>query len=156
MSKRHNAPAARRPPAYQEYASDVLGDERYYTLEAAERGLYHSMRLAAWANDSVPADPGALALALRLDRKDVERLLPAVRQTGYVLPCLDDPTRLYIPELQEQMSRLMDRRAQLMRAASRGGKRAHRPRPAVDPADEQRWADRDERSEKYRRASRGG
>lgn len=68
----------REPPAFQEYASDMLSSRRWRLMTAAERGLLYSMRLESWVNRTLPLDPRELALILGLDAGEVRAALPVV------------------------------------------------------------------------------
>jgi hypothetical protein len=115
-----------RPPAYQCYASDLLANERYFQLSASGRGLYQSICLACWVNDTVPAEPKDMAVSLRLNVQEVERELPAVIATGWVVPSPSNSTRLHVPLLTEQMQRMLGKRVQQAIAGAKGGTRAQR------------------------------
>lgn len=112
----------RRPPAFQCYASDLLANERYFTLAADERGLYHSICLGCWVGDSVPAAAAELGGVVRLDQDTVARLLPRIRANRLVESLPSDGTRLYVPELAEQMEALKARRMQQSAAGTKGGR----------------------------------
>lgn len=68
----------REPPAFQEYASDILALRPYRAMSLAERGLFHTIRLECWVNRTVPADPDALARILGFSQADIHATLPAV------------------------------------------------------------------------------
>lgn len=98
-----------RPPAFQEYAAQALTAESFRLLSLPERGLLMTMRLYAWCNDSLPADPAQLARALSMQEGEVrEHFTASVR--SFFEPADDDPTRLVCAALVRQMERLMQRR----------------------------------------------
>ncbi len=68
----------RKPPAFQEYASDMISLREYRLMTLAERGLLYSMRLECWANQTVPSEPASLAKYLGFQPADVTAALPAV------------------------------------------------------------------------------
>jgi len=69
----------RPPPAFQEYAADILTNIKFRLLSLPERGLWQTMRLECWINKSIPASPASLAMLLNLPVEDVEKsLTPAV------------------------------------------------------------------------------
>ena len=61
----------RNPPAFQEYAADMLANRLFRTMSLQERGLLMTMRLECWVNKSVPADAGDLAKTLGLPEQNV-------------------------------------------------------------------------------------
>ena len=68
----------RAPPAFQEYASDILASREYRTLTLAQRGLMHTMRLEVWVNDFLPEQPEIIAQILGFDPKEIASELPFV------------------------------------------------------------------------------
>jgi hypothetical protein len=121
----------RPAPAYQEYASDVLAREEYKEMSAAERGLWHSMRLQCWVNRSVPNDPVKLAALLHLDPEDVKRAY-----TPNVLSFFSregkDGHRLVCAELEDYRADQEAKREQKQFAGRAGAAARHRHlRPGV-------------------------
>mgnify|MGYP007026270862 FL=1 len=55
----------RKPPAYQEYASTMLADISFRSMNMEARGLLYTMRLECWANGRMPSEIESL------DRKSV-------------------------------------------------------------------------------------
>lgn len=68
----------REPPAFQEYASDVLARREYRAMTLAERGLFHTIRLECWVNRTVPSNSEVLARILGYLHADIHAALPAV------------------------------------------------------------------------------
>jgi len=54
----------RKPPAYQEYASTMLADISFRSMDLEERGLLYTMRLECWANESLPSNIDTLSNVL--------------------------------------------------------------------------------------------
>ena len=104
---------ARRPPAFQEYGSDLLALERVKLMSLAERGLLATMRWHVWSNDTLPADPKLLARLLGLETAEVEAALTE-RVRAFFQPARGDATRLVCPELAGQMARYMERREKML------------------------------------------
>lgn len=105
----------RRPPAFQEYATDTLADRSFRMLSLAERGLRTTMRMECWANETIPCSPKELALFLNLNPADVQ-----INLTSGVLSYFEENDgNLSCPELEGQRERLMAQRA----AQSTGGKK---------------------------------
>lgn len=113
--------APRRPPAYQEYGSDLLAIEAVRLMSLAERGLLATMRWAVWRNDHLPRDPKQLARVLGLDEREVrEALTERVLTLFASVP--DKPERLHSPELSSQMARLLERQDERSSSGRKGGK----------------------------------
>ena len=68
----------REPPAYQEYASDILATEWYKNMPLETRGLWHTMRLMCWVNKSIPLDSHELALHSGIPEAFIVENLPRV------------------------------------------------------------------------------
>jgi len=68
----------REPPAYQEYAANMLAKIEYRVMSLAERGLMDTLRRECWVNRGLPEAPATLAKILRCDQKEIEAALPAV------------------------------------------------------------------------------
>ncbi len=68
----------RKPPAFQEYAADMLARREYRAMGLAQRGLLYSLRLECWVNRTAPADPALLAKVLGYSAEEIRAVLPAV------------------------------------------------------------------------------
>ena len=68
----------REPPAYQEYAANMLAKFEYRQMSLAERGLMDTLRRECWVNRGLPEAPATLAKILGCDQKEIEAALPAV------------------------------------------------------------------------------
>jgi len=109
----------RQPPAFQEYAADLLALEAIRTMSMAERGLLATMRWACWVNDELPADRRQLARVLGVDLRTLRAHL--TRQVcAFFAPKPGDESRLICPELAEQKLRLIARRERLSEAGREG------------------------------------
>lgn len=104
----------REPPAYQEYASDMLARREYRSMTLAERGLMDTLRRECWVNRTVPADPGLLAKILGYSTDEILAVLPNVMP--FFTKAGDD---LFCPELDEYRAYL----AKVKNAKIEGGKR---------------------------------
>ena len=117
----------RAPPAYQEYAADLLADRDFRSMSAVERGVLFTMRLECWCNESVPSDPAALARVLGLNDLEINAgLTPRVLRhfasqegTEGVLVC---------PRLNTYRIRLDERHAALSAGGKKGADALHRGR----------------------------
>ncbi len=54
----------RKPPAFQEYASTMLANISFRSMNMEARGLLHTMRLECWANYELPSDLELLSSVL--------------------------------------------------------------------------------------------
>ena len=54
----------RKPPAYQEYASTMLADISFRSMNMEARGLLYTMRLECWANGRMPSEIESLSTVL--------------------------------------------------------------------------------------------
>lgn len=68
----------RAAPAFQEYASEMLAKRSFRLMTATERGIFYTMRLECWANETLPAEHGALAVILGIDAGEIEKALPVL------------------------------------------------------------------------------
>lgn len=127
MGKRTEVEASRRPPAYQEYGSDLLGLEDIRLMSLAERGMLATLRWYVWTNNTIPRDPRQLARVLGLEEQEI-RAAMTERVLRFFAPCSDDESRLHSPELSEQMSRLLTRRMERSESGRKGGESSARNR----------------------------
>lgn len=86
----------RKPPAFQEYAAEMMARVDYRSLSLAERGLLYTMRLECWVNRLLPSDPVVLGKILGFDASQIAAILPNVMlffgvENGQIFcPELDD------------------------------------------------------------------
>lgn len=112
-------------------------------MSLAERGLLWSMRLYCWVNDSVPAEPDAMARVLGLPSEELRAAL-SERVRGFFEPASDRPDRLICVALVRQMEKLMQRReAQVKSALDTAKKRRQKNFQALGDRDGNRSGDRD-------------
>lgn len=111
-----NSKTKRPPPAYQEYASDMLANARYRTMSLAERGLMDTIRRECWLNGSVPKDPKILADYL--GKEDVIRNL----SIGVLSFFAERHDQLICPELDAYKTALAGQKQRMSDGGRRGGK----------------------------------
>ena len=103
----------RRPPAYQEYAAEMLAQIPFRTMSLQDRGLLFTMRLECWVNKQLPNNPELIAkiLSVSLDEVAVslKAVMPFFKIEGEYIIC---------PELKDYQEHLDDRK----RRQSEGGK----------------------------------
>jgi len=68
----------RPPPAFQEYAANMMARTDYRILTLAQRGLLMTLRLECWVNLRLPNDPATLARVLGYGSDEVRAALPAI------------------------------------------------------------------------------
>ena len=112
----------REPPAYQEYASDILATEWYKNMPLETRGLWHSMRLMCWVNKSIPLDSQELALHIAVPAPLIDENLPMVLRHFKEQPS----GRLINPELEAYRKKLLEDREKRSKSGKKGGRASHR------------------------------
>lgn len=115
----HDDGPRRPPPAFMEYAGDILAKEGIRTMTMAERGLLATMRWVCWVNDDLPADCRQLARVLGVDLRTLRANLTP-RVCAFFAPKQHDESRLICPELSDQKARLIARRQRLSEAGKEG------------------------------------
>ena len=114
----------RPPPAFQEYASDILSNIKFRRLSLPERGLWQTMRLECWVNKSLPANPEDLAILLNIRVEDVHKsLTPAVLD---LFECVNG--QLSCRELEELRANMNASRDAKSEGGRRGGLTTQRKR----------------------------
>ena len=104
----------RRPPSYQEYASDLLANRHYKLMSLSEIGLFDVMRKQCWVNNSVPTNKEHMAKIIGCEVSEVEANL-----SPHVLHFFVEKDGEFIsPELEDYRFNLMESR----RKQSEGGK----------------------------------
>ena len=94
---------ARKPPAFQCYAANLIADRNYKLMTLAERGLFVSMYLESWVNSKLPANYKDLAKYLGFEEDYLkenlsERVLNFFKKDGqdYICPELEDYRNILI------------------------------------------------------------
>lgn len=118
----------RDPPAYQEFAANMLAQIPFRTLSMAERGLLYTMRLECWVNQRLPADHRTLAAVLGQPVPEVEQTLPAV-----LAFFREDDGMLFSPELENYRKKLTDQRRTLSEAGRKGAKKTNSRKRKGEP-----------------------
>lgn len=67
-----------KPPAFQLYAADFLGDPKVSSMTLQERGAHITLLCCAWQEGAIPADPDRLAKLLHVTRDEIEAMWPAL------------------------------------------------------------------------------
>lgn len=101
------------PPAFQEYAANMMASVQYRVLNLSERGLLYTMRLECWVNQSLPTEPEKIAKILGFRNEEVKSVLPAVMPFFAI-----KDGEIVCPELEDYRAHLEDIRSK----QSSGGK----------------------------------
>ena len=109
----------RPPPAYQEYASDLLADIDYRSMTLGERGLFHTLRLECWVNGKFHSDHRLLAAMLNIPEASIEKAFTPLVQRKFkrVGDCFVSE------ELENYREELLDRHGRIVAGGSVGGRR---------------------------------
>lgn len=133
-----------KPPAFQEYAANILANRAFKVLSATERGVLHSMRLEFWVNGPLPAVAETLGPVLGMSDQDMRQgFTPRVKMFFAVVDGF-----LVDVELAEYRRALESRKQAQINAANATNerKRAKRDKPqsrAAKGGDGKRDANRD-------------
>ena len=108
-----------KAPAYQEYPADILNNEKFVRMTYEERGLYWTLRMYSWQNESLPSDLLELSEICRLDHGHFKRLWePRVSQ--FFTPCPGQPSRIVEPSLEAYRKKLQAQSQRRQVAGKRG------------------------------------
>jgi hypothetical protein len=101
----------RKPPAYQEYASELLANKHFRLMGLEERGLLFTLKLECWANGTVPSKSEALAKYLGVTSNDIDnafnehvKAFVAINEDYLRIPELDD-YRNHLAEIRDKQSK---------------------------------------------------
>lgn len=96
------------PPAYQEYAANMIATREFRLMSLAERGLLYTIRLECWVNRIVPNNPIELAKCFGVSESEVSVVLTHhvksfLKESGsdYICPDLDD-YRKHLAEIRQK------------------------------------------------------
>lgn len=117
---------------YRESPRALLGNMNIMKLNAAERGIYFSLRLHAWEKGTVPCNYDDLAFLTRLEPVTLEQVVPKLISSGLVT-CSDDGHWLYMPELEEMMVQAVQSLEKKKEGGRKGGRRSAEQRSARTP-----------------------
>ena len=111
-------PQKRPPPAFQEYASDMLANYQYRMMTLAEKGLFDVLRRECWVNQQVPFAPVELSAYLGIQLSEIEknlttRVLAFFKEKNHSLTC---------PELDSYKTMLLQRKEKIANGGRIGGK----------------------------------
>lgn len=112
-------PQKRRPPAFQEYAADLLANAQYRMMSLDEKGLFHLLRNECWVNDRVPAKYHELSNYLGIECEKITECLTE-KVLGFFIT---ENNYLICPELNSYREQLNERREKLSSGGQAGGKK---------------------------------
>ena len=108
----------RKPPAYQEYASTMLANISFRSMDLAQRGLLYTMRLECWANESLPSNIDTLSSVLGQNVNPEH--LKAVQSFFQI-----DESTIISPELNDYRQHLEERREKQRRGGRKGANKTN-------------------------------
>jgi len=108
----------RKPPAYLEYASDVLASKPFKLSNLAERGLYYTLKLECWIGESLTSDPYEMAILLNLPVEVIKKNPNSVIMSYFKI----ENGSLRCPELDNYRLDLEETRKKLSDGGQKGGK----------------------------------
>lgn len=101
---------ARKPPAFQCYASNLIADKNYRLMSLRERGLWVSMYLECWVNEEIPLSQDMLAKFLGFEVDEINLAMTKTLMSFFsskddviVCPELDD-YRLTLKSIRKKQS----------------------------------------------------
>jgi hypothetical protein len=106
----------RKPPAYQEYAANMLANRDFRIMSLAERGLFYTLRLECWQNGSVPCAITVLAKCLGCDIAEIETLLTERVKSFFN----EEDGSLFCTELDDYRKYLQDKREKQQKGGEKG------------------------------------
>ena len=105
----------RKPPAYQEYASTMLADISFRSMNMEARGLLYTMRLECWANGRMPSEIESLSTVL--GKPVTSEMLKAIDSFFDI-----DEKHITSPELENYRAYLDERREKQSKGGKKGAK----------------------------------
>lgn len=114
----------RKPPAYQEYASDVLANAAYRMMSLSERGLWDTLRKEFWVNGPLPADLSELSKLLRFSSTELEKAYTPNVKSFFEI----QDSRIVCPELIRYRESLENRDVKQVTGGREGGLKTQKNR----------------------------
>lgn len=110
---------ARKPPAFQCYASNLIADKYYRLMQPIERAIWVSIYLECWVNEKLPAKPSDLSKWLGISLKDVEEGLTENVMNFFKI----ENGLIFCPELEDYRTELSIKRVKQSSGGKEGAKR---------------------------------
>ena len=114
----------RKPPAYQEYASPMLADISFRSMNMEARGLLYTLRLECWVNYGMPSEIETLSTVL--GKSVTPDMLKAVDSFFAI-----DDKQITSPELEDYRVYLEERREKQSKGGKKGAKATNTKRKAT-------------------------
>jgi len=122
----------RPPPAFQEYAANLMARTDYRVLSLAQRGLLMTLRLECWVNVRLPNDPATLARVVGFGDEEIKAALPAIMPFF-----VSEGGQLICPELEDYRQHLQAISNKKSEGGKRGAATTNGRRKVVDTKPEQ-------------------
>jgi hypothetical protein len=107
----------RAPPAYQEYASDLLASANFRRMTLAERGLFLTLKLECWFNETVPENATELSSLIGLPEDEIRKNFSVLVKRDFEII----NGTILCPELERQRSNLIAKREAQTHGGRKGG-----------------------------------
>lgn len=114
----------RKPPSYQEYASDILASAAYRMMSLPERGLWDTLRKEFWVNGPLPSDLSELSKLLRFSSEELEKAYTSEVKSFFEIH--DD--KIVCPELKKYRESLESRDVKQADGGREGGLKTQKNR----------------------------
>lgn len=125
----------RKPPAYQEYAGEILSSMKFRLMPLEGRGLWWTLRLECWQNIRLPSSPEELSILLNVDDGVVRETLPTLIRYGEFQEI--EGGWLICPALEDYRKYLADRRQRQSEGGKAGSALTNAKRASNKPARKQ-------------------
>ena len=110
---------ARKPPAFQCYASNLIADKYYRLMSPIERAVWVSIYLECWVNEKIPSKPSELSKWLGFPLKDIEDGLTTNVLNFFRI----ENDFIFCPELEDYRDGLNKKRVMQSTGGKEGAKR---------------------------------
>lgn len=125
---------------FKEDSFSLLNNLKFMKLNAEERGVFLSLRLAAWTSGTVPTSPEDLHVLTRLELDVLKRVVPKLLAAD-LFATAEEGASLYVPAFEEAMEKNHQNLLAQQEGGRRGGQsrkrrvRRERGRPDSDPTE---------------------
>ena len=109
-------------PYFPCYAENILAKREYKLMTLMERGLWISILLECWPNDSVPADPEDLAKCLGFNPEEIK----SIPRDRYMKFFKEEFNEISSPELDAKKKEYEEKRRQQSEGGKEGARRKKR------------------------------
>ena len=113
----------RPPPAYQEYAAEMLANINFRLLSASQRGVLWTIRLECWRNKKLPSTPEQLALLTGLSVNEFSNALETLERFNLIKV---DGGFIYCQDLEDYRQSLLLRKLKQSEGGKKGARSTNR------------------------------